>query len=59
MYQHYDDLSLGNRYSTFRDKLVVSYLIVDNVKNISFHEDVFAIFSEKSITNYPVTQCHI
>jgi hypothetical protein len=33
---------LGNWYSTFRDNQVVSYSSVDNIKNISLHEDVFA-----------------
>jgi len=42
MYVVYDAVSLGNRYSMFRDNLVVSYLSVENIKNFSLHEDVIA-----------------
>jgi len=38
----YYAVSLGNRYSTFRDTLLFSYSSVDNIKNISLHEDVCA-----------------
>ena len=36
----YEVVSFGNRYSTFRDDLVVSFSRVDILNNISLHEDV-------------------
>jgi len=36
----YDAVSLGNRYSTFRNTLLFSYSSFDNIKNISLHEGV-------------------
>ena len=38
----YDAVSLDIRYWTFRDNLVVSYQRIDNIKNISLNDDVFA-----------------
>jgi len=38
---------------------MVSNLRVDNIKNISLHEVVFASLFRKSITNYPLTRRHI
>jgi len=54
-----DAVSLGNRYSTYREKQVFSYTRVDNIKNISLHEIGFAILFQKSITNYPVTWSYV
>ena len=36
----YDVVSLANRYSTFRDNLLVSYPNVEIIRNISLHEEV-------------------
>jgi len=36
----YDVVSLANRYSTFRDNLLVSYPNVETLRNISLHEEV-------------------
>ena len=49
----YDAVSLGIRYSKFWNKLVVSYPRVDNIKNISLHEDVFASLFRNVIENLP------
>ena len=55
----YDAVSLGIRYRTFRDNLVVSYQRVDNIKNISLHEDVFKGLFRNVDKNLPVTRRHI
>jgi len=57
-YVLYDAVSLGNRHSTFRNTLFISYSSVKNIKNISLPEGVFASFSEMAITNYPVARRH-
>ena len=49
----YDAVSLGIRYSKFWNKLVVSYPRVDNIKNISLHEDVFASLFRNVDKNVP------
>ena len=46
------------RHLTYRDKQVVSYSRVHNIKNISLHK-LFASLFQKSITNCPVTRRHI
>jgi hypothetical protein len=43
MYVFYDALSLGNRHSTFRNTLLISYSNVENIMNISLKEVVSAI----------------
>ena len=49
----YDAVSLDIRYWTFRDNLVVSYQRVDNIKNISLHEDVFKSLFRNVDKNVP------
>ena len=49
----YDAVSLGIRYSKFWNKLVVSYPRIDNIKNISLHEDVFASLFRTVDKNVP------
>ncbi len=49
----YDAVSLGIRYWTFRDNLVVSYPRFNNIKNISLHEDEFAILFRNVDKNLP------
>ena len=52
-------MSLGNWYWTFQDNQVVSYSTVDNIKNISLHEDVCASLFRNVNNNNPVTRRHI
>ena len=49
----YDAVSLDNRYSTFRHNQVVSYWKVNNIKNVSFHEDVCASLSRRVDNKLP------
>ena len=49
----YDAVSLGIRYSKFWNKLVVSYPRIDNIKNISLHEDVFSSIFRNVDKNLP------